>query len=322
MTGMTDVSVTDSSERNAESTEANSSDSEDDFDVILYKESVDVVERNLQQPFLSWNPDADKRASPAVYSGDSQRTKRRKRAESAKNARENRNIMEMFGLQRQQALIPSITATLRMSEKEEEFLRMKQAIDILKEFDNPRNDTNHSLTKLQQNRLCSIRRYMINVVELGQGKMEASLAVARNIWGKTAGKRFATRIRQWADVYLETSDLPGLKQGAHQKTSAFISDDGHVQSAKAFLRSLKPEKRTPLALKDWLEEGLLTEIFPDGKATISVSTCERYMNAWAFRSRQATGQNVRRWTRTGRCGSIPTGMEPQNASISEKNARI
>jgi hypothetical protein len=163
-----------------------------------YAEHVELVERNLETVNdLQWVNGAGETSRPQVYTGDSDRTKRRRIAELKAAAVGSRRIDEFFdvttgtstSLQRNQHEV--------LSEEDLERKAMTMAVEGLAIFANVRKEV-VGMKPVERCRLMSIRRYFILRLQ-GVKKLEASEMIARDIWSR--GPRFARRLREWSRTF-------------------------------------------------------------------------------------------------------------------------
>jgi hypothetical protein len=120
----------------------------------------------------------------------------------------------------------------------------------------------------------------------GKKKMEASEHVARYICNKQTS--YMSRcVRAWAGTFLKTGVFPEHRQGEHSKRLSLLGDEDIKEKARQWLRSSKPEKRDPIALKAHLEE----DVLPARSGTVmsvSVRTVQRHMHEWGYGYRRNT----------------------------------
>ena len=103
-------------------------------------------------------------------------------------------------------------------------------------------------------RLMAVNVYFKAVLK-GSGRIEASEVVAaavlgRGVWG-------ARVLRGWANIYFEQLMLPSIRQGCHVKVNSLVHDEDVQEACKAFLRGLKPDSRTFVAWKEFVNQELL-----------------------------------------------------------------
>lgn len=124
----------------------------------------------------------------------------------------------------------------------------------------------------------ALRSYLSSVQE-GQSKMSASLNAAQLVLQK--GPYAATCIREWADEYLAAGDLFHHQQGAHPKVHSLFVNQEFSEQYKLWPKELKPETRSPLALKRHVDSVILPK-FSVVQKTISETSCYNYMKNWGF----------------------------------------
>ncbi|CAG8486586.1 8750_t:CDS:2 [Dentiscutata erythropus] len=116
--------------------------------------------------------------------------------------------------------------------------------------------------------------------QYGQGKMNASIQIAKMIWNK--GDYMSRCIRKWGDLYIKSGELLSYRQGKHKKSISLLDDDNFLEGCQEWLRQQSPESRSPRALKMYIEETLLPKI-GHTKDIISEKTCHTYMHALGYK---------------------------------------
>ena len=68
--------------------------------------------------------------------------------------------------------------------------------------------------------------------------MEASIEVAASFFRSSRNVKTykSACLRQWADNYLQTGELPEFKQGMHAKHSSIITDENVQEKFKTYLK--------------------------------------------------------------------------------------
>ena len=159
------------------------------------------------------------------------------------------------------------TYTLLLQQRKEELQRL---ISTLR---NQRSDSAPmSLYKIH--RATAVLAYISLRLE-GKKKLEASEHVARYICNKQTSY-VARCVRAWADTYINMGVFTEHRQGKHSKRMSMLGDEDIKEKARQWLRSSKPEKRDPIALKTYLEEEVLPARFGT-VMSVSVRTIRRHM---------------------------------------------
>jgi len=218
---------------------------------------------------LKWK-EGEKLPGRACYTGDSSRTMERKRAE--------RRELEMAaqGCAPIQSFFQACgenSAKRRRMAPEEAMARLEEETRVGK------GEGSQTTSIHEQSRLKSVMLYL-DLRQDGHSKMSASRFISQKFWRK--GDYLATKIREWAEEYLETGNLEIHNQGRHQKFSILGQED-ISDTCKEWLRSQKSESRGPKSLKKFVEEEIL-----DGQGQISEETCRKYLWKWGFRLKAHT----------------------------------
>ncbi|KAF0512019.1 hypothetical protein F8M41_018078 [Gigaspora margarita] len=95
-------------------------------------------------------------------------------------------------------------------------------------------------------RLLSISRYFQLLLD-GQGKMNASIQIARTLWNK--GDYMSRCIRTCGDCYIESREHPSYRQEKHKKSTSLFDNKDILKEYKEWLQQQSPESRSPKALK-------------------------------------------------------------------------
>ncbi|CAG8838364.1 31373_t:CDS:2, partial [Gigaspora margarita] len=104
-----------------------------------------------------------------------------------------------------------------------------------------------------------------------QGKMNASIQIAKTLWNK--GNYISRYIRTWDDLYIKSGELLSYYQGKHKKSIKGYQEWLHQQSSKSHF---------PRALKIYIEKILLPKI-EHTKDKISEKTYQTYMHALGYK---------------------------------------
>ena len=115
------------------------------------------------------------------------------------------------------------------------------------------------------------------------GKVQASICVAYHQFQKsnTNDSYRAQCIRQWAQSFLVTGDLPKFKQGQHVKTHTIITDESVQSLLRDELRAMEDFDRTPLNFMKALNTRILATV-PNAPEKISEETARRWMITLGF----------------------------------------
>ena len=215
----------------------------------------------------------------AVYSGDSRANgyKKAKLAlDAAKTMKNSPTINSYFTTSSTFHPPPSEDAI----PQEAPSLTVKEALDQLSiECEISKSQSsNRSITPYELMRRMAIRMYLLSIEE-GESKMSASLTASKTVLQK--GPYAATCIREWADEYLSAGDLFHHQQGAHPKIHSLFDNPEFTELCKSWLIDIKPETRSPLALKRYIESSVLPKLSVN-QTTISNSACYNYMKRWGY----------------------------------------
>jgi hypothetical protein len=117
----------------------------------------------------------------------------------------------------------------------------------------------------------------------GEGAVKASIQIAHIMFrSKNNIKSYkSTCIRVWSKEYLLTGKLPSFRQGLHPKHESIVCDEHVKTRLQVHLRSLKPNKRTPLQLCTDYNAGLLSDL-SHAPSSIGLRTAYRWMRYLGF----------------------------------------
>jgi len=171
----------------------------------------------------------------------------------------------------------TLAATSPLFTIEEAIVQLNSDCDIGKAISD-----NVSITPFELDRRKAVRIYL-NALKQGRGKMESSLSVAKMLFNK--GPYMATCIREWADEYLDVGDLLHHQQGAHSKVPSLFDNSEFSALCKDWLVGSKPELRSPLALKKFVEGTVLPQLAVE-KKSFSETSAKVYLKNWGYMFKQ------------------------------------
>ena len=141
-----------------------------------------------------------------------------------------------------------------------------------------------SVSKFDHVRLIAIKRYL-ELIKSGKPKVESSLQVASVLFSTRPNRSMvhrARKIRNWAQFYIATNELPSLKQGRHQKTSTLIDDENVQNACKTWLRSQPPDSLCARSFSRWVGSSLHLELDFPAPVMISERTSKRWFHRLDF----------------------------------------
>ena len=260
-------------------------------EVELTEEEIASATKELEKAMqLAWTEGA--KAKPTLrgpYGKDSERTQKyhrqllREASEGCKKVDEffSPKVVETEPEESQSAEREPPKKKMRQEEAPKKY-ELAEAVEALEEIcDIGKSKKFSDVSAYEHSRHVTIKLYLTRLLEEGS-KVAVSLSIAKDIWRK--GDYFARCIRNWGREFLEIGELKPHQQGAHSKVSSLADDEDCKEKCLVWLRSQKPENRSPLALKKFIEE----EVFPKmtgnsvTKTTIHESTCRRFMALWGF----------------------------------------
>ncbi len=257
---------------------------EDDMDS---KQEYDVVDVDIDGflELLRTRTGVSKR--PVFYSGDSERTKRRKRAERKAAAElTGQSLFDVWKIQIPKRPASSSKARSYNSTRhsQADILTALELIvsmcDALKSKRRVSKGAAFSLeTPYDTIRVLAVRD-LIRFLSDGLRRGVSSRKVAETyvcVLKNRSVEWFARSLTGWADYFITHKQLPVSRQGKCKKTVSFVDDEDIQLQILAWLRSQKPSQRTALALKSFLG----TELEPD-TISVSESTARRWLNKLCF----------------------------------------
>lgn len=181
---------------------------------------------------------------PGNYSGNSKRTKQRRRAEGRRQAAKNgQTILNFF------SPIPASTSNVSSSEDCESDNEQESVIehdvytsepdltndDLILNIER-RLDVDSALSQEQRWRLAAVLQYL-RLLKF-ESRMKASLCVARQL-GRD--EYLARRIRSWAFGLQKGEDIPLSMRGKHVKVKSLLEDEDVQHQILDYLRTSKFE---------------------------------------------------------------------------------
>lgn len=146
---------------------------------------------------------------------------------------------------------------------------------------------NHKFTLNQH---IAVREYF-KMRNQGIKKMEASIMVAKDVFGKDTKHSFKAKcIREWADHYIATGSFKQQRQGKHPKTKTVILKKEVQDLLRSRVLMVNEIDRTPAAFMNLLNNSLLAEI-PEAPAKVSKETARRWLNIIGFHSSNSDAGN-------------------------------
>jgi hypothetical protein len=211
----------------------------------------------------------------AVYTGSSRANVYKKAKKNREASAHTKAITEYFGTAPRQQPERKIQAPISIV-LEEERARVEKALEKIAEVTSAVGISTDG-NVWDALRLRAVERYLELVLE-GTAQVEASKQVAHFFFKGGAYK--ATCVRDWARAFLESGELPGYKQGQHQKTKSVIDDEDVQDTAQKWLRSQKDGTVEPAMFASYLKETLLPSLAgkPAVRASVSESTAKRWLH--------------------------------------------
>ena len=223
---------------------------------------------------------------PIVYSGTSDRSKRRKLSEQKAAAKlTGQSIFQAFGI-----AAPTTPSKFVRSYKVQSIdsdLLATSLVSIRRICDSLKNkrSLNSSALNIESQydsvRLMAIRDYL-NGLEEGMGKIESSKKVA-SVYIPLIKNRsiewFAVQLRNWAYHFMETGSLLKFNQGKHKKLVCLIDDEDIQLECLSRLRSQKPSKRTARLFRNFINEEIIPNYQHSDATRISRRTASEWLNA-------------------------------------------
>jgi hypothetical protein len=234
----------------------------------------DIMCQNSKDPVIFNN------ARPLTYHGNSDRTKRRKKAAAKEASKGSANISKYFInnsapvslLNDQINIIADDLINLEEIIEREGFnLALEELNELIKD---------KSLISQVKNRLQLILQY-INLRLAGHRCMEASQTIAVSI-GK--GKYQARLIRTWTQNFVIYRSIPTSMRGKHQKIKSLLGDEDIYQMITEYLRSVGCDV-TVEKFKEYIEQEVFPSVGIENKKSISNTTVRAWLKhfGWTFR---------------------------------------
>ena len=235
----------------------------------------DIMRQNSKDPVIFNN------ARPLTYHGNSDRTKRRKKAAAKEASKGSTNITKYFInnsapislLNDQINIIADDLINLEEIIEREGFnLALEELNALIKD---------KSLISQVKNRLQLILQY-INLRLAGHRCMEASQTIAVSI-GK--GKYQARLIRAWTQNFVIYRSIPTSMRGKHQKIKSLLGDEDIYQMITEYLRSVGCNV-TVDKFKEYIEQEVFPSVGIEIKKSISNTTVRAWLKyfGWTFRT--------------------------------------
>ena len=272
----------------------------DDFN-FQDQEKVQKVLSRLQEnsdhrSFLKWRDDARPQARPRAYTGDSDRTHRRKKEAARAHAatfEDYPRITAFFKRAPNQPVEPTQAEETSESESDDDAAAVKPAdgrswkpspeeLDLhIRELRrrgvedvigknvakakaaNKRN-AKDDLEEYDKARYLCILRFF-TLLRNGESQMDASLSISKIIFD--AGPYRAVAIRDWAKQFRIANQLNVYKQGRHPKRTSLIDDEVVKRDCGIYLRSLKPDQRTAADFCRWFSKVYYVQRYGAERAT-------------------------------------------------------
>jgi hypothetical protein len=235
----------------------------------------DIMRQNSKDPVIFNN------ARPLTYHGNSDRTKRRKKAAAKEASKGSANITKYFNnnpapislLNDQINIIANDLINLEEIIEREGFnLALEELNALIKD---------KSLISQVKNRLQLIFQY-INLRLAGHKRMEASQTIAVSI-GK--GKYQARLIRTWTQNFVIYRSIPTSMRGKHQKIKSLLGDEDIFQMITEYLWSVGCDV-TVDKFKEYIEQEVFPSVGIENKKSISNTTVRAWLKhfGWTFRT--------------------------------------
>ena len=263
--------------------EAESGDDEFKVETECFSSKDDAVEIDLEQ-FYEIIPTFLTSNRPRFYSGDSDRTKRRKKSELSAAARlTGQTLFSAWGIASPKQEPNSVRSYKRTNFSEEEVVEALRMITEMCDSLKNKRKVQRAAFSLDSPydtiRVLAVRDYIQFLFD-GRLKVDSSTSSAKRYIPLVKNRSvewFARNILQWGDYFIKNKQLPVSSHGKHKKTLSFIDDEDIQLQILAWLRSLKPSKRTAQSLRSFLS----AELVPD-PISISLSTALRLLDKLCF----------------------------------------
>lgn len=244
------------------------------------EDEIQSVLSNIQ---LVWEPDAGQ-GFRKPYTGDSRATYYRRQAENRARvaiAAKCKPITDLFQLSEEHSCRVLVPPT-----KEQLLEKALDSLDAnIRVVNNQALEKKlSSISKFDHIRLIAIRRFL-ELIKSGEPKVESSLKVATVLFSSKPNRSMVHRartIRNWAQFYIATNELPSLKQGRHQKTRTLIDDEDVQNACRTWLRSQTPDSICARLFARWVSSSLHVELDCPGPIIISERTAQRWFHRLDF----------------------------------------
>ena len=239
------------------------------------------------------SPVPNPKRRPSIYRGDSERSKRRRRAEIAKASKGCRPLTAYFHRQEpededDESESPPAQVPRQYTSHQFESVKLREGLSDLgsacKSFKNTRKAaktaSDLSIEKgYDYLRLLAVFSYFNGLLS-NLGKMEASKAAALTMmpFVKGGSEDYLSRnIRAWGAYFYDNGCLLVSQQGKHRKFDSLIEDEDVVLMCFEWIRSTKPSMRTAFKFNKFL----VNELFPVfGNASDNYTGSERTACDW------------------------------------------
>jgi len=194
---------------------------------------------------------------PVVYTGDADRTKRRKKAEIAQALRAcpMAPIATYFG--------STATATMSRLDAATCVTRLQELFHKSKAMQGPQFVQICVLLKFFELRVEEKSRFLAS--------NEASACLPAGV------RKSHSTVRSWARTFEATGALPTSSRGCHQKSASMIQDEDFLAQCTDWLRLQPANARSPQAFRRHLESEVLPKLTGAIQVTVSESTALRWM---------------------------------------------
>lgn len=250
---------------------------DDDFEETVEKITQSAFNIMLQN---AENPAVFDNARPLTYSGNSDRTKRRKKAAAKVASKGSTDITEYFTPIPSTSLLNNQINTIaddlinleEIIEKEGFNLALEELNELIKD---------KSLISQVKNRLQLIIQY-IHLRLAGYRCIDASQTIAVSI-GK--GKYQARLIRAWTQNFVIYRLIPTSMRGKHQKIKSLLGDEDIYQMITEYLWSVGCDV-TVDKFKAFIEQEVFPSVGIENKKSISNTTARVWLKSfgWTFRT--------------------------------------
>ena len=253
--------------------------SESDDEILALDDSLvsEDAQDSILEKLLVWNDEATP-LSKAAYTGDSRWTswrravKKHRRHESVKS---DPKIFSFFPkieseIQQVPAECP-ITLALQ---------KLNQQIDLAPNAVKERQ--NRETSKWDCIRKIAVRNYLKFISEK-QPKIESSEKIASMLFPSRNVSHSGRLIRQWAESFISSGELPIHHQGKFVKKKSLIHDEDVQLILREFIRTEKDVSLTSTKVSEWVNEYLHVKLGLVSPLNISSRTAQRWLNLLGLR---------------------------------------